>query len=57
MTYHSLTEEKAYRNQLAFSHSTSTSLRKWWQKFSVRLLHWEYWPFHIVYAPIYPYWF
>jgi hypothetical protein len=24
--------------------------------FFIRLLHWEYWPFHIVYAPVYPYW-
>ena len=25
--------------------------------FLVRLLHWEYWPFHLVYGPIYLYWF
>jgi hypothetical protein len=25
--------------------------------FFIRLFHWEYWPFHIVYAPIYLYWF
>ncbi|HEX9512546.1 MAG TPA: hypothetical protein VF939_18770 [Puia sp.] len=24
--------------------------------FFIRLLHWEYWPFHIVYFPIYPVW-
>lgn len=24
--------------------------------FFIRLRHWEYWPFHIVYAPIYPIW-
>src|SRR4026209_285895 len=24
--------------------------------FFIRLLHWEYWPFHIVYAPTYLYW-
>ncbi len=24
--------------------------------FFIRLLHWEYWPFHVVYAPIYIYW-
>lgn len=23
----------------------------------IRLLHWEYWPFHVVYGPIYLYWF
>lgn len=23
----------------------------------IRLLHWEYWPFHVLYAPIYPIWF
>lgn len=25
--------------------------------FLIRLLHWEYWPFHFVYGPIYIYWF
>jgi hypothetical protein len=25
--------------------------------FFIRLLHWEYWPFHMVYGPIYFYWF
>src|SRR5215210_7774096 len=25
--------------------------------FVIRLFHWEYWPFHVVYAVIYPYWF
>lgn len=25
--------------------------------FFIRLLHWEYWPFHAVYGPIYPIWF
>lgn len=24
--------------------------------FFIRLLHWEYWPFHAVYAIVYPYW-
>lgn len=25
--------------------------------FFIKLFHWEYWPFHMVYALIYPYWF
>ena len=25
--------------------------------FVIRLLHWEYWPFHVVYGPVYIYWF
>jgi hypothetical protein len=25
--------------------------------FFIKLFHWEYWPFHVVYAPIYFYWF
>lgn len=25
--------------------------------FFIKLLHWEYWPFHIVYGPVYLYWF
>ena len=24
--------------------------------FFIKLFHWEYWPFHLVYAPIYPVW-
>ena len=24
--------------------------------FFIRLLHWEYWPFHVVYGPVYLYW-
>jgi len=26
------------------------------KKFWIRLTHWEYWPTHVVYAPVYPYW-
>ena len=25
--------------------------------FFIKLFHWEYWPFHVVYAPVYFYWF
>jgi hypothetical protein len=25
--------------------------------FFIKLFHWEFWPFHVVYAPIYLYWF
>jgi len=25
--------------------------------FFIKLFHWEYWPFHIVYGPVYLYWF
>ena len=25
--------------------------------FFIKLFHWEYWPFHVVYSPIYLYWF
>jgi hypothetical protein len=28
-----------------------------YQPFFIKLFHWEYWPFHIVYGPIYLYWF
>ncbi len=31
-------------------------LLSWWKKFSIRLTHWEYWPTHLVYGPIYPVW-
>ncbi|HVU94449.1 MAG TPA: NRDE family protein [Puia sp.] len=26
------------------------------RRFRVRLTHWEYWPTHLIYAPVYPYW-
>ena len=28
-----------------------------YRPFFIKLLHWEYWPFHLVYGPIYLYWF
>lgn len=28
-----------------------------YRPFFIRLFHWEYWPFHIVYGPLYVYWF
>lgn len=32
-------------------------IKKWLhQPFFIKLRHWEYWPFHVVYAPIYLYW-
>lgn len=27
------------------------------RKFFITLMHWEYWPFHFVYGPVYLYWF
>jgi len=27
-----------------------------YRPFFIRLLHWEYWPFHVVYGPLYLYW-
>ena len=30
--------------------------RSWWRGFGIRLTHWEYWPTHLVYGPIYPVW-
>jgi hypothetical protein len=31
--------------------------RIFYHPFFIKLFHWEYWPFHVVYALIYPYWF
>src|SRR5436190_12660056 len=28
-----------------------------YKPFFIKLFHWEYWPFHVVYGPIYFYWF
>src|SRR5688572_33234148 len=27
-----------------------------YHRFFIKLFHWEYWPFHIVYSPMYIYW-
>lgn len=32
--------------------ATRTALRR----FCIKLFHWEYWPFHVVYGPMYIYW-
>lgn len=28
-----------------------------WRRMLIRVFNWEYWPFHVVYGPIYGYWF
>ncbi len=40
------------------SQPESRSARLYWalRRLGVRLFHWEYWPFHVVYGPIYTYW-
>lgn len=57
MTHHQLADDRVFRNSLSYRKPKSSSFSRWWQKFSIRLRHWEYWPFGVVYAPIYPYWF
>ena len=32
------------------------AVRAWWRRFRIRLGSWEYWPMHLVYAPVYAYW-
>lgn len=29
----------------------------WWRKITIKLFQWEYWPMHVLYAPMYFYWF
>lgn len=55
MMYIDLVQGKSYRQHLDLSTSNffDAELKK---RFLVRLFHWEYWPFHIVYAPVYFYW-
>ncbi len=57
MTYYELKQNNTYRNSLRFFGQQTAGASLWWRRFSIRLRHWEYWPFHAVYAPIYPYWF
>ncbi len=57
MRYYDLLEQKRYRQSLPAGQSRSFINNEYWKRFSIRLLNWEYWPFHIVYLPIYVYYF
>jgi hypothetical protein len=51
-------ENKLYRNELIYQQMKDKLLvKQWWQRFYIRLSHWEYWPFYLVYIPIFFYWF
>ena len=68
MLYHDLRTNDFTSTGFANSpYNTAQSLRsgpqrlwdRWhsrWKEFSIRLTHWEYWPTHFVYGPIYPVW-
>ena len=55
MEYLDLVEEKKYRPVLRFHSDAYTNIQEQCQRIGVRLFHWEYWPFHVVYAPVYVY--
>jgi hypothetical protein len=52
MVYHDL---RTGENTIAtFGQATRLSWKL--KNFRTRLLHWEFWPSHLIYAPVYPYW-
>jgi hypothetical protein len=53
--YHDLVNKQCYRQELRPNGSLSDAAAL--RRFFIRLSNWEYWPFHVVYAPIYLYWF
>jgi hypothetical protein len=55
MMYVDLVQAKRYRQQLTFYPGKFFNAERR-KRLLIRLFHWEYWPFHIVYAPIYLYW-
>jgi hypothetical protein len=57
MTYHQLATSKTYRSQLHFYGSGRNFQKYWLRRLAIRLRYWEYWPFSVVYAPIFLYWF
>lgn len=59
--YHSdVLQQTASVNHLQINAATAESithpLRYKAKTFFIKLFHWEYWPFYLVYAPIYAYW-
>ncbi len=60
MTYHDQMTGKQSKQsfQKKNNQTESRAARLYWalRRLSIRLFHWEYWPFHVIYGPIYPYW-
>jgi hypothetical protein len=68
MVYHDLQTGKHTVTGFDFPIGTAADLkpeykRKWWARFSwtfkkfrTKLTRWEFWPTHLIYAPVYPYW-
>lgn len=55
MIYHDLQTDEHRVSQ--FDPATAYSGLLWTlKKFRTRLMHWEFWPSHLIYAPVYPYW-
>ena len=60
MTYHDLKTGKESKESFQRSDTPPESLpaRLYWalRRTVIRLFNWEYWPFHVVYGPLYAYW-
>ncbi len=63
MSYLDLRQQQHYDAVMPLSENitkrTTKPLRRWQWKLRttmIRLLHWEYWPFHVLYLPVYIYW-
>lgn len=57
MFYLDALDGKTYQQHLMHGTASTRAARKQkWQRFWIRLTHWEYWPFSVVYTPVYFYW-
>ena len=60
MAYHNLKtgqeSKQSFQKKNSEAESRPARLYRALRSMSIRLFHWEYWPFHVVYGPIYVYW-
>jgi hypothetical protein len=57
MHYLDLKGGRRYRKKAPSKTKPYKHLRERWRRFKIRLLNWEYWPFHLLYAPVFLYYF
>ena len=58
MLYKEFSENKSFRQHLTWGLNKWLKQKQdWFSRFWCRLTNWEYWPFSIVYIPVYFYWF
>lgn len=56
MLYHDLIRETQHLTKLPAVHKKTRSRKLYLRRLRIRLFHWEYWPFAVVYGPLLVYW-